>query len=62
MHAYKYMGMRTHVRVLETMKDKFSTLKLGFGTNPTSSGSNSKLPFFNYKKSYMVPFEKHRKS
>ena len=49
MHTYEYTGMRTHVRILETIKDKFSTLKLGFGTNPTSSGSRSKPPFFNYK-------------
>ena len=30
MHAYAYMGMRMHVKVLEIMKDKFSALKFGF--------------------------------
>jgi len=26
-HVYAYMGLRTHVRVLETMKDKFLSIK-----------------------------------
>ena len=46
--------MRMHARVLETMKDKFFTLKLRFGMNPTSSDSRSKPSFFQYKKPYMV--------
>ena len=29
-YAYTYMGMHTHVRVQETMKEKFSTLKFVF--------------------------------
>ena len=35
----------------------FSTLKLRFRVNLTLSGSHSKLPFSQYKKPYMVPFE-----
>mgnify|MGYP006972275701 CR=1 FL=1 len=30
MHTYAYMGMHTHSKILETMKDKFSALKLRF--------------------------------
>ena len=30
MHVYAYTRMRTHVRVLETMKDKFFYFKDGF--------------------------------
>ena len=30
MHAYAYTGMRTYIRVLETMKDKFFCIKDGF--------------------------------
>ena len=52
-----YMGMRTHVRVSKTIKDKFSALKLSFGMNPTLSRSNSKPSFSQYKKPYMVPFQ-----
>ena len=49
--------MCTHFRFPETMKGKFSVLKLRFGMNPTSSRSHSKPPFFQYKKPYMVPFQ-----
>ena len=48
--AYAYTCMRTHVRVLETMKDKFSAFKAWFGTNPTLFGSSSKTLLFYYKK------------
>ena len=54
MHAYTG-------RVLETIKDKFSTLNLRFGTNPTSFGSPSKTQFFNFIKPYMVPFQNIQK-
>ena len=53
--------MCTHFRFLETMKGKFSVLKLRFGMNPTSSRSHSKPPFFQYKKPYMVPFQNTQK-
>ena len=39
----------------------FYALKLGFGTNLTSFRSCSKPPFFNYIKSYMVPFQNTQK-
>ena len=48
-------------RVPETMKGKFSTLMLRFGTNPTSFWSHFKPPFSNYIKSYMVPFQNTQK-
>ena len=54
-------GMRTHARVLETMKGKFSALKLRFGMNLTSSGSRSKPLFSQYKKPYMVHFQETQK-
>ena len=57
MHAYAYTVMHTHVRVPEIIKGKFSALKLGFGTNPTSSESCSKSSFSNYKRPYMVSFQ-----
>ena len=53
--------MRTHARVPETMRDKFSALKLRFGTNPTSSGSRSKPSFSHYIKPYMVSFQNTQK-
>ena len=46
-----------HAKVLETMKGKFSALKLRFGMNLTSSGSRSKPSFSQYKKPYMEPFQ-----
>lgn len=58
-NAYTYT--RTHARVPETMKDKFSALKLRFGINPTSFESHSKSPFSQYKKPYMVYFQKTQK-
>ena len=61
MHAYAYTGMHTHARVPKTMKDKFSTLKLRFGMNPTSFGSRSKPPFSQYKKPYMIHFQNTQK-
>ena len=62
LHAcYAYTGMHTHVRVPEIIKGKFSTLKPGFGMNPTSSKSYSKPLFSNYKKPYMVPFQNIQK-
>ena len=61
MHAYTYMGMHMHVRVPETMKGKFYALKFGFWTNFTSSWSHSKPPFLNYKKPYIVAFQKTQK-
>jgi len=61
MHAYAYMGMRMHVRVSKTMKDKFSALKLSSGMNPTLSRSHSKPSFSQYKKPYMVPFQNTEK-
>ena len=54
-HAYAYTGMCMHARVPKTMKGKFSTLKLRFGTNLTSSGSCSKPLFSHYIKPYIVP-------
>ena len=62
MHAYAYMSMHTHARVPKTMKDKFSTLKLRFRMNPTSSGSRSKPPFSQYKKAIYDTFSKHTKN
>jgi len=59
MHAYTYTGMRTHVRVLETMKD--SALKMDFGMNPTSNGSRSKPLFSHYIKPYIVAFQNTQK-
>ena len=61
MHAYANMGMVAHARVPNTMKDKFFCIKDCIGTNPTSSGSHSKPLFSNYKKLYMVPFQKRQK-
>ena len=61
MHVYAYTSMRTHARVLETMKGKFFALKLRFGMNLTSSGSYSKPLFSQYKKPYMVPFQETQK-
>jgi len=69
-HAYTDMHIhthapnsrtRTHTRVPKTMKDKFFTLKLRFGTNPTSFGSRSKLQFSHYIKPYMVPIQNIQK-
>jgi len=69
-HVYAYVcskpGMQTswmhmHAKVLETMKGKFSALKLRFGMNLTSSGSRSKPPFSQYKKPYMEPFKDTQK-
>ena len=48
-------------RVLETMKGKFFALMLRFGTNLTSSRRHFKLPFSNYIKPYMVPFQNTQK-
>ena len=56
-HVFAYMGRRIHTRPPETMEGKFFALKLRFGMNPTSSGSCSKPPFSQYKKSNMVPFQ-----
>ena len=53
--------MCTRARVLETMNDKFSTLKLRFGMNPTLFGNRSKPLFSQYKKPYMVPFQNTQK-
>ena len=56
-HAYAYTRMhmhaqalRTHTRVLETMKGKFFAFKTWFGTNPTSFSSRPKPLFFDYIK------------
>ena len=57
MHAYAYTGMCTHVRVSDTVKGKFSSLKLRFRMNPTCFRSCSKPSFSQYKKPYMVPFQ-----
>ena len=56
-HTYAHTCMHTHARVLETIKFKFSTLKLRFGMNHTSFKSHSKLLFSHYKKPYMVDFQ-----
>ena len=45
MHVDGYAGLRMHVRVLETMKDKFFNIKCEVGMNPTSFGSHSKPSF-----------------
>ena len=45
------------VRLPETMKDKFSALKLRFGMNLTLFGSHSKPPFSQYQRPCMVPFQ-----
>ena len=60
-HAYTYMGQCTHARVPKTMKDKFFSISVRFGMNPTSFGSCSIPPFLNYKKTYMIPFRKTQK-
>jgi len=62
MHVYAYMGMHTHARVPETMKGKFSALKLRFGMNPISFRSLLNPYFSQYKKPYMVPFQNRQKS
>ena len=51
------------IGVLEAMKDNFFflALKLGFGMNPTSFGSHSKPPFFNYIKHNTVYFKNAQK-
>ena len=56
-YAYAYMGLRTHAMIPETIKDKFTGLKLRFGMNPISFGRHSK-PFFLYiyKKPNMTHF------
>ena len=54
--------MRTHVRVLETMKCNFSALKVRFGMNLTLFESCSKPPFSQYKIPYMVPFKNKHKT
>ena len=46
-----------HARVLETMKDKLSALKLRFRRIPHRLGAVSNPRFSHYKKSYMVPFQ-----
>ena len=50
-------GMRTHARVLETMKGKFSALKLRFGMNLTSSGGHS-TPIFSITKAIHGTFSR----
>ena len=54
--------MHAHAKVPKTMKDKFFYIKDWFGMNPTSSGSRSKPLFSDYKKSYMVPFQRTQNS
>ena len=54
MHTYAYTGLRTHAKV---MKGSFSALSVRFGMNPTSFGSHSKPPFFNYINPYIVAFQ-----
>ena len=49
MHVYTYTSMRAHVRVLETMKGKFSAFKTWFGMNLTSSRSRSEPHFLTIK-------------
>ena len=61
MYTYAYMSMRTHVRVLETMRDKFFALNLRFGTNPTLFVSHFKPSFSHYIKPYMVSFQNTQK-
>ena len=61
MHAYAYTGMHTHAKVPKTIKNKFFALKFVFGTNPISSGSHSKNPFFYYKKLYIVHIQNKQK-
>ena len=53
-----YTSMRTHVKVPETMKDKFFALKLRFGMNPTSSKSCSKPLFSQLYKAIHDTFSK----
>ena len=43
------------------MKDKFSTLMLRFGMNPTSPKSHSKPIFYHYIKPYMILFQNIQK-
>ena len=61
MHAYAYTGKHTHARVLETMKDKLSTLKFGFWNESHIVWEPFQPPFSNYKKPYMVPFQNTQK-
>ena len=51
--------MRTHVKIPKIMKSKFSTSKFGFWNESHTFRSSSKPPFLNYKKPYMVAFQKH---
>ena len=62
MHTYTYTGMHTHAMVLETTKDKFSTLKFGFGTNPTLSRAALNPHFQTIKCHTWYLFRRHRKS
>ena len=61
MYACAYMSLCMQLGFQKLWKVSFSTLKLRFGMNPTSSGCHSKSPFFNYIKPYMVYFKETEK-
>ena len=58
MHAYTYTSMHMHAKVPETMRNKFYAFNFGFWKDPTSFESHSKPPFSNYKKPYIVHFQR----
>jgi len=46
MHVYAYTGMRMHVRVSETMKEKFFALKFGFSNKSHIIYESFQTPIF----------------
>ena len=61
MNAYVGTDLHTQLGFQKPMKDKFSTLMLRFGTNPTSYESHSKPLFSHYIKPYMTLFQNTEK-
>ena len=61
MYGYTYTGMRTHVKVPETMKCKFLTFKTWFWNESHIVWELFQPLFSNYKKPYMVHFQNTHK-
>jgi len=59
--VYAYIGMRMHVRVLETMKDKFFSIKCEVWNESHIVWKPFQTPIFNYIKPYMVVFQNTQK-
>ena len=59
--VYAYTGLRMHVRVLETMKDKFFSIKYEVWNESHIVWKPFQTPIFNYIKPYMVVFQNIQK-